>query len=82
MAERLVGSKRSAGELSARGEGSVDIGRIGIWTFQFEQQPWAAVAEAAAELDELGYGALWFPEGRGGPQQRCTHTAEHVEEFS
>ena len=57
--------KRSVGELSARGEGSVDVGRIGIWTVQFEQQPWAAVAEAAAELDELGYGALWFGEGRG-----------------
>ena len=36
----------------------MDIGRIGIWTFHFEQQPWAAVAEAAAELDELGCGAL------------------------
>lgn len=43
----------------------VDIGRIGIWTFHFEQQPWSAVAEAAAELDELGYGAIWFPEARG-----------------
>ncbi len=43
----------------------MDIGRIGIWTFQFEHQPWVAVAEAAAELDELGYGALWFPEFRG-----------------
>ena len=43
----------------------MDIGQIGIWTFQFDQQPWAAVAEAAAELDELGYGALWFPEFRG-----------------
>ena len=43
----------------------MDIGRIGIWTFHFEQQPWAAVAEAAAELDALGYGALWFPESRG-----------------
>ena len=43
----------------------VDIGRIGIWTSQFEQGPWSAAAEAAAELDELGYGALWFPESRG-----------------
>jgi probable F420-dependent oxidoreductase len=43
----------------------MDIGRIGVWTFQFEQQPWSAAAEAAAELDELGYGALWFPESRG-----------------
>ncbi len=43
----------------------MNIGRIGIWTFQFDQQPWAAVAEAAAELEELGYGALWFGELRG-----------------
>lgn len=43
----------------------MDIGRIGIWTAQFDHQPWAAVAEAAAELDELGYGALWFHEYHG-----------------
>ncbi|MFD8597591.1 TIGR03620 family F420-dependent LLM class oxidoreductase [Kitasatospora sp. NPDC059646] len=41
------------------------LGRIGLWTFAFEQQPAAAVREAAAEIDELGYGALWFGEGRG-----------------
>ena len=43
----------------------MDIGRIGIWTSAFEQQPWSAAAEAVAELDELGYGAIWYPEGRG-----------------
>jgi probable F420-dependent oxidoreductase len=43
----------------------MEIGRIGVRTFEFEQQPWAAIAEAAAELDELGYGAIWFPESRG-----------------
>ena len=43
----------------------MDIGRIGIWTAQFEQGPWSAAAEAAAELDALGYGALWVPESRG-----------------
>lgn len=47
----------------------MDIGRIGIWTFgttMIEGQPWSALAEAAAEIDELGYGAIWFPEARGG----------------
>lgn len=43
----------------------MDIGQIGIWTSQFERGPWSAAAEAAAELDELGYGAVWFPESRG-----------------
>ncbi|MFC0432192.1 TIGR03620 family F420-dependent LLM class oxidoreductase [Kutzneria buriramensis] len=38
---------------------------IGIWTFAFDGQPAAQVREAAAELDELGYGALWFGEGFG-----------------
>jgi len=40
----------------------MDLGRIGIWSGQF----WGdrdAVLEAAAELEELGYGALWFPNG-------------------
>ena len=43
----------------------MDIGQIGIWTSQFERGPWSAAAEAAAELDDLGYGAVWFPESRG-----------------
>ena len=38
---------------------------IGIWTAQFDYQPAAKVQEAAAELDELGYGAIWFPESVG-----------------
>jgi probable F420-dependent oxidoreductase len=43
----------------------VDIGRIGIWTFHFERQPAARMREAAAEIEDLGYGALWFPEAIG-----------------
>jgi probable F420-dependent oxidoreductase len=38
---------------------------IGIWTAQFDYQPAAKAQEAAAELDELGYGAIWFPESVG-----------------
>ena len=40
----------------------IDIGRVGIWTFQFDQQPMRRAQEAAAELEELGYGAIWVPE--------------------
>jgi probable F420-dependent oxidoreductase len=43
----------------------MDIGRVGIWTFQFELQPAARVRAAAAEIDALGYGALWIPEAMG-----------------
>jgi probable F420-dependent oxidoreductase len=41
------------------------IGPIGIWTRQFEDQPAAKAQEAAAELDELGYSAIWFGEAVG-----------------
>lgn len=43
----------------------MDLGRVGVWTFQFEMQPWSRVAEAAAELEALGYGAIWYPEAVG-----------------
>jgi probable F420-dependent oxidoreductase len=40
----------------------MDIGRVGIWTFQLDLQPMARAQELAAELEELGYGAIWVPE--------------------
>jgi probable F420-dependent oxidoreductase len=44
---------------------TMDIGRVGLWTFQLDLQPAAAAGEAAAELEELGYPALWVPEAVG-----------------
>lgn len=46
-------------------QASIQLGRIGIWTRQFEDQPAAKAQEAARELEELGYGALWFGEAAG-----------------
>jgi len=43
----------------------VELGRIGLWTFALDLQPMARAQEAAAELEELGYGALWLPEAVG-----------------
>ncbi|MEW6279882.1 MAG: TIGR03620 family F420-dependent LLM class oxidoreductase [Candidatus Eremiobacterota bacterium] len=43
----------------------MNLGRVGVWTFTFDSQPWSKVAEAAAELEELGYGAIWYPEAVG-----------------
>ena len=43
----------------------MDVGRVGIWTGQLDLQPAARAREVAAELDELGYGALWVPEAVG-----------------
>ncbi len=44
---------------------SSSLGRIGIWTGAFERQPAGKVQEAAAELEELGYGAIWYMEAVG-----------------
>ena len=38
----------------------MELGRIGIWSGQFYGDR-AEVTETAAELEELGYGTLWFP---------------------
>ena len=43
----------------------MNIGRVGVWTFAFELQPAARAQEAAAEIEALGYGALWIPEAMG-----------------
>lgn len=40
-------------------------GNIGIWTFALDGLPAPELRDAAAEIEELGYGALWFGEGFG-----------------
>ena len=42
------------------------VGRIGIWSMELRFGDAGEIAEAAAELDELGYGAVWIPGGAGG----------------
>ncbi len=43
----------------------MNIGRVGIWTFALDMQPAAKAQEAAAEIEALGYGAIWIPEALG-----------------
>jgi probable F420-dependent oxidoreductase len=43
-----------------------ELGRVGIWSGQLRRSPDGEIIEAAAELEELGFGALWIPGGRGG----------------
>jgi len=40
----------------------LDIGRFGVWTFDFEALPAAQMRESIQELEELGWEAFWFPE--------------------
>ncbi|HEX7407684.1 MAG TPA: LLM class F420-dependent oxidoreductase [Candidatus Binatia bacterium] len=49
----------------------MDIGRVGIWCFTLELQPAARAQEAAAEVEALGYKALWIPEAMG--REAFTH---------
>ena len=42
------------------------LGKIGIWSMELRFGDAAEKREAAAELDELGYGAIWIPGGLGG----------------
>ncbi len=39
--------------------------KIGIWTGAFEQQPASVLKSAVTELEQLGYGALWYSEAFG-----------------
>lgn len=43
----------------------MNIGRVGIWTFALDLQPASQAQESAAEIEALGYGALWIPEAMG-----------------
>jgi probable F420-dependent oxidoreductase len=49
------------------------VGRVGIWTGTLDIQPAARAREAAAEVEALGYGALWIPEAVG--REVTTHAA-------
>jgi probable F420-dependent oxidoreductase len=44
----------------------MDLSGIGIWSSQLRYGDTAEAAEAAAELDQLGFSALWIPDV-GGP---------------
>lgn len=41
------------------------LGRVGIWSGLLGRAPAAAEREAVATVEDLGYGAVWIPEGPG-----------------
>jgi probable F420-dependent oxidoreductase len=43
----------------------MDLGAVGIWTGALDLLPAARAREVAAEVEGLGYGALWVPEAVG-----------------
>jgi probable F420-dependent oxidoreductase len=43
----------------------MQLGAFGVWTFQLDVLSAARMLEAVAELEELGYGAVWYGEAIG-----------------
>ena len=50
------------------------LGRVGAWTFAFDQRPIADVRIDAREIESLGFPALWVPEG-GASRDVASHLA-------
>ncbi|RBQ14928.1 LLM class F420-dependent oxidoreductase [Spongiactinospora rosea] len=48
-----------------------DLGRFGIYTFDFEHLPAARMRDAVQELEDLGWRSFWFPEVFG--REAFTH---------
>lgn len=38
------------------------LGPFGLWTFALDRQPWSRAKEAAAEIEAMGWSAIWVPE--------------------
>lgn len=51
---------------------ALQLGSTGVWTTRLEPLPAARAQEIAAELEELGFGALWVGEALG--REALTHT--------
>ena len=59
----------------------IDFGRFGIWSGYF-RRPDAAVPEAAAQVEALGFTGLWVPGGMGGDLfadvERVLQATDHI----
>ncbi|MFD0904538.1 TIGR03620 family F420-dependent LLM class oxidoreductase [Actinomadura sediminis] len=43
----------------------MDLGRFGIWTFDFERRPASVIRDSVRELEGLGWPTIWIPETTG-----------------
>ena len=53
---------------------SARLGSVGFWTFQLDGLDASAAREAASQVEEMGYGAIWIPEGFGS-KEAFSHSA-------
>ena len=42
-------------------ERAPQLGRVGVWSFDIALLPAVEVRAAVERIDELGYGAVWYP---------------------
>src|SRR5918998_5149709 len=52
----------------------MELGRVGVWTSAFGLAAASAVREAIAEVESLGFGAVWYPESVGS-KEALSHAA-------
>jgi probable F420-dependent oxidoreductase len=38
------------------------LGPYGLWTFSLDRQPWSKAKDLAAEIEAMGWSAIWIPE--------------------
>ena len=58
---------------------AMQLGAFGVWTFQLDVLPAARAQETVAELEELGYGAVWYGEAVG--REALTKAASNLSCF-
>jgi probable F420-dependent oxidoreductase len=58
---------------------SVDLGLFGVWSGLLRNGEPAAILGAAAELEDLGYGTIWFPGGQhAGLAEHISSLLQHT----
>lgn len=55
----------SPSSVAANSPSQLNLGKVGLWAFDFDMQPMEQAREAVAEVEEMGFGALWVPEAVG-----------------
>ena len=40
----------------------INLGRVGLWTADFDLQPMAKAQDAIAQVEAMGFGTVWVPE--------------------
>jgi probable F420-dependent oxidoreductase len=45
----------------------MELNGVGVWEWGFRGDDRGAIGDAVAELEQLGYSAIWFPGSSGGP---------------